>query len=226
MATFGSLSSADSSHSFKWKIPDFLQSVSKTGESIFSPTFSVWDSNNKSGDCSLRIYPKGWDNNDYVGIYLCNKTSNVRTLSYSFVLEDKEGDESWIRHDVKSQQFAAEKSKCDSWGTSKFVELDKLQENSSILLPGGTLTIILNIMKLGPKSGVTSLSEDYHLSFLDEEFSDLKIKVKGETFPCHRYVLASRSPVLKAMVRHGFKEGITGEINLDSMDPKIVKVTV
>ena len=81
-------------------------------------------------------------------------------------------------------------------------------------------------MKPGPKTSVSSLLEDYQLSFLDEEFSDVKIKVKGETFPCHRYVLASRSPVLKAMVRHGFKEGITGEINLDSMDPEIVKVLI
>ena len=224
MATFGSLSSADSSHSFKWIIPDFLQSVSKTGDFISSPNFPVWDSNNKSGDCNLKIYLKGKVNSNSVELYLYNQSSFARTLSYSLSLEEKEGNES---NKMKFEiEMAAKENKGDNFGSSEFIKLDKLKENSSILLPGGTLTINLNIMKPGPKSGVTSLSEDYQLSFLDEEFSDVKIKVKGETFPCHRYVLASRSPVLKAMVRPGFKEGITGEINLDSMEPEIVKVTV
>jgi hypothetical protein len=187
------LSSDDSSPSFKWIIPDFLQSVSKTGDFISSPNFPVWDSNNKSGDCNLKVYPKGKVNSNSVELYLYNQSSFARTLSYSLSLEEKEGNES---NKMKFEiEMAAKENKGDNCGSREFIKLDKLKENSSILLPGGTLTIILKITKPGPRPSVSRLSEDYQLSFLDEEFSDVKIKVKGETFPCHRYVLASRSPV-------------------------------
>lgn len=74
-----------------------------------------------------------------------------------------------------------------------------------------------------PAISESSLSEDLQLSFLNNEFSDLKIVCNGEKFDCHRVILAARSPVFRAMLQNGFTEGTCKEINLDILSSQTVK---
>ena len=78
--------------------------------------------------------------------------------------------------------------------------------------------------KPGPQSPESKLSQDFQLSFGDGQFSDIKIQCKGKIFECHRFVLASRSPVLKVMCSGEFEEGANGMIKLDSYNPEVVQV--
>ena len=83
---------------------------------------------------------------------------------------------------------------------------------------------MLEIDKPGIKSPIEILSKHLEGLLLDTEFTDIKILCQDEVFPCHRNLLATRSPVLKIMCLQDFKEGVTGEIKLDSVKPAIVKV--
>jgi hypothetical protein len=52
----------------------------------------------------------------------------------------------------------------------------------------------------------------------------VKIKVGGETFPAHRWVLEARSPVLKADLSLApMADGTTAELRVDDMDAEVFK---
>jgi speckle-type POZ protein len=54
--------------------------------------------------------------------------------------------------------------------------------------------------------------------------ADVKIKVGGETFPAHRWVLEARSPVLKADLSLApMADGTTAELRVDDMDAEVFK---
>ena len=60
--------------------------------------------------------------------------------------------------------------------------------------------------------------------FLNEEFSDIKIKCHGELFPCHKNVLAARSKYFKTCLSQvGSKESKDGIIEIIDFPPKIVQ---
>ena len=60
--------------------------------------------------------------------------------------------------------------------------------------------------------------------FLNEEFSDIKIKCHGELFPCHKNVLAARSKYFKTCLSQvGSKESEDGIIEITDFPPKIVE---
>ena len=214
MSVSGSLTQSDT---FKWKIPQFLKKLDD-GE-ILSQEFSVIDLDNKSGFCVLRI-PKN-KSLDYVSIFLRNKSSTVLNLKFNISIEEKEG----VRKKTctGNKEFGIVENK--NWGSSQFISLDELKVKSSkSILPGGELTVVLEIEKPGIKSSTTCLSKHLGELLHDTEFTDINILCKGEVFNCHRNLLVTRSPVFKIMCSQEFKEGVTGEIKLNSMKPEIVKV--
>jgi hypothetical protein len=212
MSASGTLTQSDT---FKWKIPEFLKKLYSVY--ITSQEFSVTDLDDKSGNCSLLISN---ESPDHVGIFLQNKSSNVLNLSFHFSIEDKEG----INKKISSYKCEFDINK--ALGFPKFFALDELKQKSSKILSGGELTVVLEIDKPGIKSPIEILTKHLEELLLDTEFTDIKILCQDEVFPCHRNLLASRSPVLKIMCLQDFKEGVTGEINLDCMEPLIVKVKV
>ena len=56
------------------------------------------------------------------------------------------------------------------------------------------------------------------------QFADIQLLCNGEKFDCHKAILALKSPVFNAMFSNvQMKENITKEVNLDSMNSKILK---
>ena len=211
MSAIGTLTQSDT---FKWKIPEFLKKLF-SGD-ITSQEFSVTDLDNRSGNCNIFISKYG--SPDHVGIFLQNKSSNVLNLLYHFSIEDV--NEGLIMKTRSSKR----EFKDNAWGFLKFFALDELKQKSSKILSGGELTVVLEIDKPGIKSPIEILTKHLEELLLDTEFTDIKILCQDEVFPCHRNLLASRSPILKIMCSQDFKEGVTGEIKLDSVKPPIVKV--
>ena len=211
MSASGTLAQSDT---FKWKIPEFLKKIC-SGD-ITSQEFSVTDLDHKSGNCSLLIRKN--ESPNHVDIFLQNKSSNVLNLLYHFSIEDV--NEGLIMKTRSSKR----EFKDNAWGFPKFFTLDELKQKSSKILPGGELTVVLEIDKPGINSQIEILNKHLEELLLDTEFTDIKILCQDEVFPCHRNLLASRSPVLKIMCSQDFKEGVTGEIKLDSVKPPIVKV--
>jgi len=56
----------------------------------------------------------------------------------------------------------------------------------------------------------------------DKEFSDVVVKCGGTRFECHKVVLASSSPVFKAMLTSNMKEKINNEIEIDDIKPEVM----
>ena len=65
--------------------------------------------------------------------------------------------------------------------------------------------------------------KDFSQFFLSEELSDIKIKCEEETYNCHKIILASSSPVFKAMLNYDMVEVTSGCINIENFKPKVVK---
>ena len=83
------------------------------------------------------------------------------------------------------------------WGYSSFIDIDYLKNNQVRLLPGGTLTICLEVITPRPRSAISCLSEDLQICMDDPQFSDCEIVTSTVTIRCHRFMLASRSCVFK-----------------------------
>ena len=85
----------------------------------------------------------------------------------------------------------------NSRGRHSFIAIDALKNNQASLLPGGTLTICLEVIKPGPQSAVSCLSGDLENCIKDSQFSDCLIETSNLTIKCHKFMLASRSSVFK-----------------------------
>ena len=86
--------------------------------------------------------------------------------------------------------------------------------------------------KLKPKMISKTHEDDKELcqqlcTFRNEnEFLDFTIRVQGDEIRAHRLILASRSPVLKAMLCGDMIEARAGEISLDHFKPHIVRAVL
>ena len=60
----------------------------------------------------------------------------------------------------------------------------------------------------------------------NEELTDFTIYSNEKSFPCHRVILASCSPVLKAMMSSGMTEASNQEAKLDNIPPDVVKLLI
>jgi len=55
------------------------------------------------------------------------------------------------------------------------------------------------------------------------DFSDVTLSIKGEQIKAHKFLLAARSNVFKAMFEHSLKESETGLVNVEEIDVDTVK---
>ena len=58
------------------------------------------------------------------------------------------------------------------------------------------------------------------------EFTDLKIRVGEKTFPVHKIVIASYSPVFRRMLQTDMLEKSTGEISIEDATPEVIKLMI
>ncbi|KAG8194247.1 hypothetical protein JTE90_024577 [Oedothorax gibbosus] len=69
----------------------------------------------------------------------------------------------------------------------------------------------------------SQISNDLGYLLEENPFSDITMKCGDVNVSAHRNILASRSPVFKAMLEKPMKENLTGEIKIDDMQPDTVK---
>ena len=71
--------------------------------------------------------------------------------------------------------------------------------------------------------GLDTLSENLKDAFLNEEDTDVIIKVGDQVYRAHRVILRSRSPVFYSALKHDMKEKTQGEIDISDCDPHIFR---
>ena len=58
----------------------------------------------------------------------------------------------------------------------------------------------------------------------DRDFTDFKISINDQDFPCHKVVVAIHSPMLKALLKSEMSEVAKQSMNLNHMDIKIFRI--
>ncbi|CAI7631447.1 unnamed protein product [Penicillium discolor] len=59
--------------------------------------------------------------------------------------------------------------------------------------------------------------------FMEDRFSDVTIVCQEVTFKAHRAIICTQSCFFDAALKHGFKESISGTINLPDDDPETIR---
>ena len=82
-----------------------------------------------------------------------------------------------------------------------------------------------NIIFLG-KDQKTSMIEDLQQARRDEALMNFKIQIKNDTLYCSKFILATRNPYMKAMLKSGMTEETKQEVHLDNIRLDIMNVTL
>ena len=80
-----------------------------------------------------------------------------------------------------------------------------------------------NIILLGTDQK-TSMIEDLQQAWRDEAFMNFKIQIKNDTLYCSKFILAARSPYMKAMLKSGMTEVTKQEVRLDNIRLDIMNI--
>ena len=157
-----------------------------------------------------------------------------------FSLIDKR---SSIRKGKRSDQQTFPKAQRAGVRIADFISHLELREKPDDLIPEDTLTIMceLTIKNVGVSlvgsdsksksrilvpAGNESKSNKKYMRDMQEvfkigKFTDVTIVCQGREFPCHKEILAGRSPVFDAMFSPNFKEGTENKVDVVDVAPEI-----
>ena len=208
-------------NSFQWKIPNFLNLNVNQGAFIKSPPFTLISKEGIQKTFYLSLYPKGNREPSWVGLYLTPVDSlKSCTVSWNMSILDKD-EKQFINVTAKNRIF----SEGSGWGFKKFIEIQTLKSHEDTILPDGTLTVFFESegVKDKSKDPTMCLIDDLEKFSFNDEFSDIEIHCKDIKIKAHKAILGSRSSVFKAMFTNSCKESQTGCVNIDNMEPEVLK---
>ena len=223
----------------RWTIDKFMNRPEKNKESLKSIYFNMNGPGDLKTKWQLQIYPKGnkVEFEDYVSLYLWNKSDFKVNAEYKIHNIDGSGKERDTG--IKNTAEFDISGIVSSWGRKKWLKRDHVFNDHPDLLPDGNLTLQCTITVFGPEkvlSGSDLDSRNPNLlahcqkqvcqqlgnAFFEKQFTDIMIKCEGQTFYCHKAVLAARSPVFLAMFEANMKEKVTNTVAIDDFKPEVV----
>ena len=186
----------------------------------------------------LLLYPKGRKRKDYIELMVGNHSPFKVKAEYKISIIDGAGKERETHKSRNVKEFDSADSGPNCWGTNKWLEREKFNDYPE-LLPEGNLTVQCKITVFGPEkvlsgsdfsSGnsdllVNSLKQvSQHLGtiFFEKQFADIKIDCGGQSFDCHKAILAARSPVFLAMFQSNMKENETNTVAIEDFKEEVV----
>ena len=206
---------------FEWTIHQY--ELTDPGSWLQSTAFPAdW----KHGE-SVRSWFLGLDDN---GVYLYQKikpppTPEMRIRVKTAFVNAK-------REKVLLSEVTTKESSVAVNSTPRETRLAKSKE----LIVNGALTIYCEIEAYENRKSLTGqtaygikqpwnekkeLLEDFVKLFENMEHSDVTFNVRGQEFPSHKNILATRSPVFSAMFQHPSKEKMTGVVYVPDIEPNV-----
>ena len=222
---------------FTWKIEDFASRQEKTGEGLYSSSFSAKKPNKEDSKWQLQLFPKGdKEPGTHLSIYVRSNNEFSVKAKYDVSILDS----SMKKTNELKREILAYDQKTPAWGFKKWILRENLIKDQQ-LLPNGHLTILLELTVYGTEKvlsgsrnfeeedksktrakGLEQVSANLEKLFNDQEFSDVEIKCDGEVFHCHELILSTRSDVFRAMFRNDMTENRTKEVNIEDIDSKVL----
>jgi len=220
--------------SYMWTINNFSFCKEEMGEVLKSSTFST-DGNDKMKWC-LRVNPKGLDeeSKEYLSLYLllvsCHK--NEVRAKFKFSILNSKREETKAMESQRAYRFVQGKD----WGFKKFIRRDFLMDETNGLLPEDKLTLFCEVSVVQDSVNISGqsnnvqlkvpeckLSEDFSSLLRQEEFTDITFIVDGQQFNAHKAIVAARSPVFRAMFKHGMMESETNQIKVPDVTSDVFR---
>jgi len=235
-------------HSHGFKISRFVQCLDQ-----FECGVAVQDKftvmvGGKATTWELRIYPNGYeeDTAGYLALFVKHRegSSMKYMLKASIFLLDASGAKK-VTCDLPGKVLSSKQMH----GTKKYILRDTLLQNSQIYF-NDSVTFLLEAEICLPdiKISITEHSEEDVESTVKSEnellerdisariktdftsllrsgsHTDMVIRCGAETIPCHKAILAARSPVFSAMFQHDMTEARTHEVDIPDLAPVTVNL--
>jgi len=225
---------------FDFKIDQFLEwaKLCQPGIVRESPPFSFFFPVS-AYQFSLQIYPQGQkegtekSKGDEVSVFLVNKNHQSVVLKYKMSVLDKAGSKAFEKSGGNTF------SRGQGGGFSKFITRSRLDTEREHLLPDGSLNLrceftilVPNVVKYKPPKKILPppvptpaiiWRQSIAVLCKDQAERDFSIICAGQTFPCHKVVLAAKSEVLKKDMKSSFCFAEKKELEIKGFDPATVK---
>ena len=225
-------------HTFVWVISQFSsRPAAKQGEYLDSPQFTIKRQGDKDSKWHARLYPKGRGRplptedtiRDIFSVVVCNDSDyDTFTMCELSTVDSKQNKK-------RLTEFATRKIESKS-SFGWCIILKKTDDAFTLTDVHDNLTLVFDITLRGEvketfelmenSNDIKCLSKNYHQDQLSQdlellyytgEYSDVRISCCGKQFHCHKNILASRSPVFKAMFGTNMKEKISGVVEIQDM---------
>ncbi len=163
---------------------------------------------------------------DDVGVFLENGNSENLDIKYKFTLISKNGKNITFS---RSKQFEQDGR---SWGCTRLITMKHLASNPDELLPGGCLQIQCEFkIFYSEKNNLNFITSDIETCqqsmkrlLSNSTLSDFEIVCDGETFSCHKSILAHKSDVLnKMLTSENWSENHKSNLTIEDSDPETVR---
>ncbi|KAL7298670.1 hypothetical protein TKK_0008434 [Trichogramma kaykai] len=208
---------------YTWTIENYRLLKFKVGEKIESPKFGVGIDDKKY--FQLLLYPGGETTEDegYISLYLTPVIDSTKLpdklvckWTISAVNDETVVDRFTLHHDFATDNF-------NGYGCPRFYALkniDKLISSQNTVTIQCELEIFKEFessLKLDNINITDQINNKINLDslFLCEEFSDIRIITSdGNDIPAHKAILATASPVFRAMFTHNMLENKENSVEI------------
>ncbi|XP_008205577.1 speckle-type POZ protein-like [Nasonia vitripennis] len=226
--------------SYAWKIKNFRFINMPAGERLESPTFNL--ASDKTVDWYLALYPFGIDKayKHCISASLGNKSKSTEKfsmdVSFSISVLDRKGQ---IVH-KRSKNSVINSNSFN--GFNEFLERHTLTAENSNMLINDVLTILCEFIVVGKtvnysKQEYTKYSAAYNtISKRKVLLNDIECQLEADRFhdltitaPCgtelhaHKFMLAARSPVFRAMFTVDMKEKANNAVKIEDITYNALK---
>jgi len=223
---------------FVWSISRFSSRLKEkaNGEYLKSKGFRILGPGSKVTDLHVRVYPNGEKTSvkDHVSAFLMNETRDAVIVNCTYMVVSPNGTKLKLREKDMLKLLPKKGSGSKMFFSRNRNELAKYTRND-------TLTLVVDVRVIGDNESVelvvgskkneasfdnyhqNQLSLDLHHLYNTKEFADITIKCEGKSYRCHKNILASRSPVFKAMFKSDMKEMRTGSVEIKNMRPEVLE---
>jgi speckle-type POZ protein len=205
---------------YKWTINNFSYLFwMKKGEHRDSPFFWV-----AGGIWQLRLYPNGNEGSQrYLSLYLVLDSEVQRHVHFSLNLESPHLQSQSPINQSKGPVWVNKENRIT--GFQQMVSVDQFEKftaTEDVAVIKCKMTIFMGVKEPSTRIRLeTGPEHDFGGILASGELADFIIQCGEKTFPCHKAILAARSPVFAAMFRHNMKEAKEDKTTLEE-DPEIV----
>lgn len=219
---------------FYWTITEIPSLQQEVGQYLSSSIFSPDGGRTK---WRLNYYPNGYnaESTQFQAVYLQLMESKSALVGAKFMLTllTKEGKESGISAGSKRTRTFR---KGTGYGVPNFLAKDLIFDDLLELLHNNELHIKCKLWVVNdphfkdtksvvekPEDPNAQLGQDLAAILNSSQWSDVTLICEGREFPCHKAILASRSPIFNAMFTHqNSREVLTNKVEIEDMEPKVL----